>query len=693
MQKELLEKLKTLPPEVAENYYDPDINDLYTEEVFPSLTEEQAEELKDLTARVYVKELDVADFLAAFRELVKDEAEFKDMAVKILGNDFLLIDDYLEAGIMGHIEDLGGDPNLFRYEVPASSVANQILAKAKLEEIDDHLLQRLAKAVVSRILNARTNDQFKGVLTGPAKTSGIGLTEDKAQTIMKLTDENVAALVGKGVKILSDDDYIKEMEKPAEEEAAEDQGVEPGSEEEAAGTETETPETDVEALSEGGEDVPPPTEEEVEAAVQEIIAAPLPEEPPAAVSETMQTVRPEDMREIKDIKEATAPQQAKAVQAEVSLLDRLVDEGVSAASLKVENEDLSRRFKNLVNLYFRDLRDSLETKSKLTMPVTSGGMGLIDAETERVMKILEGKAAEYHRLMNEQTLKQKEAFVAQRSEQQAKAEEREAQAEKASRDETFSRLTGGSGTKENAPAPQPETAATLTPPQPIKPKVIPVIAVSSKAPSALPASPAAPKAATAPPPAKLPGAQAVAAQPAAPKAAPPVTIPAKPDASRPAAMPPAPPSPASPAKPAAAIPPIPAPAAPKAAPMPPLASEAKAVMADVKFTPKLTGPVDELRSLTVKDFRRLSRDPHEATLKIRDKIDLLEEQSFEIKTAGIKAWQDSEVNRLYLDMLRRSLEGKPIMDVIAEKEGKNEPVLAKNEFDAVMELNRKLRFG
>ena len=116
-------------------------------------------------------------------------------------------------------------------------------------------------------------------------------------------------------------------------------------------------------------------------------------------------------------------------------------------------------------------------------------------------------------------------------------------------------------------------------------------------------------------------------------------------------------------------------------------------MADVKFVPKLTGPVDELRSITVKDFRRLSRDPHEATLKLRDKIDLLAEQSFEVKTAGIKAWQDSEVNRLYLDMLRQSLEGKPIMDVIAERESKSLPALAKPEFDAVMELNRKLRFG
>ena len=123
------------------------------------------------------------------------------------------------------------------------------------------------------------------------------------------------------------------------------------------------------------------------------------------------------------------------------------------------------------------------------------------------------------------------------------------------------------------------------------------------------------------------------------------------------------------------------------------APESKPVATEVRPSPKLTGPVEELRSLTVKDFRRLSREPSEATLKILDKLDLLEEQGFEVKTAGIKAWQDSEVNRLYLELLRQSLEGRPISEVIAERESKNLPALAKPEFDAIMELNRKLRFG
>ena len=57
---------------------------------------------------------------------------------------------------------------------------------------------------------------------------------------------------------------------------------------------------------------------------------------------------------------------------------------------------------------------------------------------------------------------------------------------------------------------------------------------------------------------------------------------------------------------------------------------------------KLTGPVEELRAITLVDFRRLSRDPSEAAMKIKDKIDLLTGESFEKRSAGIAAWTASE---------------------------------------------------
>jgi hypothetical protein len=121
----------------------------------------------------------------------------------------------------------------------------------------------------------------------------------------------------------------------------------------------------------------------------------------------------------------------------------------------------------------------------------------------------------------------------------------------------------------------------------------------------------------------------------------------------------------------------------------------KPVVSDVKPTArKLVGPVEELRSLTLKDFRRLSKEPKEATLKIKDKLDLLgDEQSFEVKTQGMKAWRESTLNKLYLEILRRSLEGQPISKVIVDMEDKGEETLTKPEFDAIMKMNREIRFG
>src|SRR5690606_26031994 len=110
------------------------------------------------------------------------------------------------------------------------------------------------------------------------------------------------------------------------------------------------------------------------------------------------------------------------------------------------------------------------------------------------------------------------------------------------------------------------------------------------------------------------------------------------------------------------------------------------LVSDVSYAPKLIGPVEELRSLTLKDFRRLSKEPKEAALKIKDKIDLLEEQSFTLKTQGVEAWQGSEVNRLYLDVLRRSLEGRPVGEVIADMTASGGPAITQAEFEAVMDL-------
>ena len=116
-------------------------------------------------------------------------------------------------------------------------------------------------------------------------------------------------------------------------------------------------------------------------------------------------------------------------------------------------------------------------------------------------------------------------------------------------------------------------------------------------------------------------------------------------------------------------------------------------MDEVKFTPKVTGPVEELRVMTLTEFHRLSKDSKEAAAKIKDKIDLLGEEDFGKLVAGIKAWQESGVNKLYLELLKESLgRGVPVLSVIEEAAGAGKETLTKEEFNAIMELNKSLRF-
>jgi hypothetical protein len=114
---------------------------------------------------------------------------------------------------------------------------------------------------------------------------------------------------------------------------------------------------------------------------------------------------------------------------------------------------------------------------------------------------------------------------------------------------------------------------------------------------------------------------------------------------------------------------------------------------DVKFKPRLIGPVEEIASMTLNDFRRLAKSLPEIESKIIEKINILEEESFSQKVAAIKAWKQSEVYQVYLDMGHQSMEEKlPISQVIALRQSNSQPTLTEGEFEMVSDLNHKLRY-
>jgi hypothetical protein len=119
----------------------------------------------------------------------------------------------------------------------------------------------------------------------------------------------------------------------------------------------------------------------------------------------------------------------------------------------------------------------------------------------------------------------------------------------------------------------------------------------------------------------------------------------------------------------------------------------KVKMEDVKYVPKLTGPIDELREMDLINFRRLSSDPEGASNKINEKIEFLESESYSQRLAGIKAWRESPINKMYLQVGTESIGGKGnINDVIRSKNINDNNFLSQEEMEAIMELNRKLRF-
>lgn len=109
--------------------------------------------------------------------------------------------------------------------------------------------------------------------------------------------------------------------------------------------------------------------------------------------------------------------------------------------------------------------------------------------------------------------------------------------------------------------------------------------------------------------------------------------------------------------------------------------------------PKVMGPIDELRNMTATEFRRLSGDPAAAAQHIIEKIQLLEEESITKKAEGIAAWQSSPLNQLYLSIGNRSLEKTvTVEEAIKQMQEAGEQTLSANEFQAIADTNRQLRY-
>lgn len=118
----------------------------------------------------------------------------------------------------------------------------------------------------------------------------------------------------------------------------------------------------------------------------------------------------------------------------------------------------------------------------------------------------------------------------------------------------------------------------------------------------------------------------------------------------------------------------------------------KVKIEDVKFKPRIMGPIDELRYMNLINFRRLGEDSLQVIEKIKEKINLLEGE-YSKKVEGIKAWRLSPINRLYLEMGAESINnGQPVDAIISKRRKEGKDYLDEKEFEAIISLNKSLRF-
>jgi hypothetical protein len=119
----------------------------------------------------------------------------------------------------------------------------------------------------------------------------------------------------------------------------------------------------------------------------------------------------------------------------------------------------------------------------------------------------------------------------------------------------------------------------------------------------------------------------------------------------------------------------------------------KKKLEDVKHIPRVMGPIEEMLAMNLLDFRRFDKDPQRAAEKIKEKIQLLEEEKFTKKIEGILAWRQSPLIKMYIGIGMESINlHKPVNIIIDDLSAEGKEAMTFAEFNVIISLNKELRF-
>ncbi|MBI2484731.1 hypothetical protein HYW18_01095 [Candidatus Uhrbacteria bacterium] len=123
---------------------------------------------------------------------------------------------------------------------------------------------------------------------------------------------------------------------------------------------------------------------------------------------------------------------------------------------------------------------------------------------------------------------------------------------------------------------------------------------------------------------------------------------------------------------------------------PPHASRGR--VQDVAPPRRLSGPLEELATMGLADFRRLGANERESSDRIVQMLELLGEESYGKRLAGLQAWRKSPLTAQYISLLTQALrDHKSVADILAVHRKVGEDTLSLGEFQALVLLNGRLK--
>ena len=107
---------------------------------------------------------------------------------------------------------------------------------------------------------------------------------------------------------------------------------------------------------------------------------------------------------------------------------------------------------------------------------------------------------------------------------------------------------------------------------------------------------------------------------------------------------------------------------------------------------KTQSPEEELRRLTLKDFRLLGADPIKTAEYVKNKIAVIAKHGEDKKANAILAWRQSPLNMVYLKIGQKSIARLQSVDeILAQIQASDQSAMTKAEFDAIGEINKELK--